>query len=116
MVKAEILMRKYFTYKKHQDGYLVLLPSNTAIKYNYTCKKLLDITFKVTNQPEACILSKDNCFTTISLSLYAQLPDNENFIPFSWRSVIGVLVGTEKHAITLVDELEKARTWALLQR
>lgn len=109
-------MSEYFTYKNFQDGYLVTFPEGTAVKYNYTYKKLLNATFKVTKQPAACFLTKNNCQTIVSLSLYAQLPDDDRYIPYEWKHVIGVLVSTEQHAIELANELDKMRTWTLLMR
>jgi hypothetical protein len=109
-------MSNYFTYEKFQDSYVVHFPASTSVKYNYTYKKLVDAVFRVTNQHEACLLTKNNCQTIVSISLYAQLPDDDRYIPHDWRHVIGVIVGTKEQAIELTYELDKMRTWALLQR
>jgi hypothetical protein len=105
-----------FTYEKVKDVYVVHVPADTSVKYNCSYKKLLDATFKVTKQMEACVLTRDQCQTIVSLSLYAQLPDDDRYIPYEWKHVIGVIVGTEKQAIELVYELDKIRTWALLKK
>jgi len=106
----------YFTYEKVNDVYVVHVPAGTSVKFNYTYKKLLDTTFKVTKQPEACLITRNNVKTVISLSLYAQLPDDDRYIPHEWKHVIGVIVDTKEQAIELAYELDKIRTWALLIR
>lgn len=106
----------YFTYEKVKDYYVVHVPKGTSVKYNYTYKKLLDTTFKVTKKHEACLITRNNVKTVASLSLYAKLPDDDRYIPHEWKHVIGVIVDTEDHAIKLVDELDKIRVWALLIR
>jgi hypothetical protein len=106
----------YFTYEKFRDSYVVHVPIGTGAKYNLTYKKLLDTTFKVTKQPEACLITRNNVKTVISLSLYARLPDDDRYIPHEWKHVIGVIVDTKEQAIELAYELDKIRTWALLIR
>ena len=58
-------MSSYFTYEKVKDVYVVHVPAGTSVKYNYTYKKLLDATFKVTKQLEACLITKNNVKTVI---------------------------------------------------
>jgi hypothetical protein len=106
----------YFTYEKVKDVYVVHVPADTSVKYNCSYKKLLGATFKVTKQIEACLLTRDQCQTIISLSLYTLLPEDNRYIPYEWKHVIGVIVGTEEQAIELAYELDKMRTWALLTR
>jgi len=112
----KIPMSKYFTYEKVKDVYVVSVPEGSVIKYNYSYKKLLDTTFKVTKHHEACLLTKNNYKTVVSLSLYAQLPNDDRYIPHEWKHVIGVIVDNEEHAAELAYELDKMRTWALLLR
>jgi hypothetical protein len=107
---------EYFTYKKEKGSYLVTWPEGTAVKYNYTYKTLLNAVFKITKNFEACLLTKNNCQTIVSLNLYEQLPNDDRYIPHQWRSVIGIMVGTEEQAMSLVEELDKLRVWAILKR
>ena len=109
-------MNKYFRYEQVKDGYIVHVPEGTSVKYNYTYKKLLDTTFRVTKKHEAWLITKNNVKTVISLSLYAKLPDDNRYIPHEWKHVIGVLVDTEEQAEELTYELDKLRTWALLTK
>jgi hypothetical protein len=105
----------YFIYEKVKDVYVVHVPEGTSVKYNYTYKKLLDTVFKITKHHEAYLITKNNVKTVISLSLYAQLPD-DGYIPHEWKHVIGVIVDTKEQAIELTNELDKIRTWALLKK
>jgi len=106
-----------FTYEKSSlKGYVVRVPAGTSVKYNYTYRKLLGLVFKVTKDHEAIVITRNDYVQTISLNLYAQLPDDDKYIPHAWKHVVGVLVDNEEQAKELVDELDKARMWALLKR
>ena len=65
---------------------------------------------------EVTVLTAENRLVTVSLNLYAQLSDDDRYIPHNWKHVVGVLVNTEEQAQMLVDDLDKARMWALLKR
>jgi hypothetical protein len=116
VVKAEIPMSNYFTYQSTTNGYIVRWPVNTRIKFNNSYRKLLGLAFNVTKGHQATVLTADNRLVTISLSLYAQLPDDDLYIPHTWKHVAGIYVDTEEQAQQLVDELDKERMWALLRR
>lgn len=109
-------MSKDFTYQSTTNGYMVRFPESTRVKFNNSYKKVLGLAFNVTKGHEATVLTTDNRFVTVSLNLYAQLPEDDRYIPYHWKHIVGVLVYTEEQAKELVDELDKARMWALLKR
>jgi len=106
-----------FTYESSTAwGYVVKVPAGTRIQANDSYRRLLGAAFKVTKEHEVTVLTAENLFVTISLTLYAQLPDDDRYIPNAWKHVMGVVVDTEEKAIELTYELDKMRTWALLQK
>lgn len=107
---------KDFTYENSTKGYVVKFPANTRVKVNCTYRKLLGLAFNITKENEVTVLTAENRLVTVSLNLYAQLSDDDRYIPHNWKHVVGVLVNTEEQAQMLVDDLDKARMWALLKR
>lgn len=107
---------KDFTYENSTKGYVVKFPANTRVKFNNSYRKLLGLAFNITKENEVTVLTAENRLVTVSLNLYAQLPDDDRYIPHNWKHVVGVLVNTEEQAQMLVDDLDKARMWALLKR
>lgn len=105
-----------FTYESSTTGYVVKVPAGTRLKFSNSYKKLLGLAFNVTKGSEVTVITTEHRFVTISLNLYTQLPDNDLYIPHNWKHVVGVLVNTEEQAQMLVDDLDKARMWALLKR
>lgn len=105
-----------FTYESSTTGYVVKFPVNTRVKFNNSYRKLLGLAFNVTKGYEATVLTVENRLITISLNMYAQLPEDDRYIPHAWKHIVGVLVDTEEQAQQLVDELDKARMWNLLKR
>jgi len=105
-----------FTYESSTTGYVVKVPAGTRIKFNNSYKKLLGLAFNVTKGSEVTVITTEHRFVTISLNLYTQLPDDDLYIPHTWKHVAGIFVDTKEHAQQLVDELDKERMWALLKR
>lgn len=99
-----------------RKGYVVKVPAGTRIKFNNSYKKLLGLAFNVTKGNEVTVITTEHRFVTISLNLYTQLPDDDLYIPHTWKHVAGIFVDTKEHAQQLVDELDKERMWALLKR
>jgi hypothetical protein len=109
-------MSKDFTYENSTNGYVVRFPVNTRVKFNNSYKKVLGLAFNVTKGHEATVLTTDNRWVIISLEVYAQLPDDDKYIPYAWKHLVGVRVDTEAQAKDLINELDMAVTWNLLTR
>ena len=109
-------MSNYFTYENDTKGYVVKVPAGTRIKFNNSYRKLLGLAFNVTKGYEVTIITTEHRFVTISLNLYTQLPDDDLYIPHTWKHIAGILVDTKEHVQQLEDELDKARMWELLKR
>jgi hypothetical protein len=106
-----------FTYESSTAwGYIVKVPEGTRIKAPDSYRKILGVAFKVTKGYEVTVLTAENRFVTISLNLYAQLPDDDRYGLDACKHVIGVVVDTEEQAIELTYQLDKMRTWSLLIR
>lgn len=105
-----------FTYESSTTGYVVKVPAGTRLKFNNSYKKLLGLAFNVTKGSEVTVITTEHRFVTISLNLYTQLPDDDLYIPHTWKHIAGILVDTKEHVQQLEDELDKARMWELLKR
>jgi Holliday junction resolvasome RuvABC endonuclease subunit len=103
-------MNNYITYEK----FIVKVPEDIFLICSY--KKLLETVFNITRQYEAVFTLRNHQTLTISLSVYAQLSFNDYGAPYQLKEITGIIVKNKKQVQELVDELDKARMWALLKR